>query len=72
MAPATQNPRIAHCSMEIALEPGTFKVVLPIRIEHRHNFFDPVDSCEERCLKEMREKLDALGALSGHSARVYR
>lgn len=50
---------------------GPFEVVLPIRIEHRHNFFGPVDSCEERCLKEMQEKLDALGVASRHSAGVH-
>jgi hypothetical protein len=44
---------------------GRFEVVLQIRIQHRHGFFDRVDECEERCLKEMREKLMELGVSSG-------
>ena len=49
---------------------GPFEVVLPIRIEHRHNFFDQVDSCEERCLKEMETRLAELGAHGGRGARI--
>ena len=48
---------------------GPFEVVVPIRIEHRHGYFDPVDPCEERCLKEMVEKLKELGVSSGHRGR---
>lgn len=44
---------------------GPLEVVLPIRIEHRHDFFGPVDNCEQRCLKEMQEKLAELGVSSG-------
>lgn len=51
---------------------GTFEVVLPIRIEHRHNFFDPVDGCEERCLKEMQGKLAELGVSNGDRTIVHR
>lgn len=47
---------------------GPFEVVLPIRIEHREHFFDPVDECEERCLREMQAKLAALGVSSGRRA----
>ena len=39
----------------------TFEVVLTIKIEHRHDFDQPVDDCEERCLKEMQAKLAELG-----------
>ena len=46
---------------------GTFEVVLPITIEHRQNFFDPIDSCEERCLKEMMGRLAELGVQGGHA-----
>jgi hypothetical protein len=46
---------------------GPFEVVLPIRIEHRHHFFDAVDSCEQRCLKEMLGKLGNLGSRAGRS-----
>jgi hypothetical protein len=49
---------------------GPFEVVLPIKIEHRHNFFDPVDSCEERCLREMQAKLTELGAPGGRDVRT--
>ena len=45
---------------------GTFEVVLPIRIEHREKFFDPIDSCEERCLKEMLGRLAEFGVQGGH------
>ncbi|HEX2917610.1 MAG TPA: hypothetical protein VHN81_03775 [Edaphobacter sp.] len=49
---------------------GRFEVVLPIRIGHRHGFFDPVDDCEERCLKEMQQKLAELGVSCGRGAKV--
>lgn len=41
------------------------EVVLKIKILHKHGFDKPVDSCEERCLKEMREKLAELGVRQG-------
>lgn len=50
---------------------GHFEVLLPIRIEHRHGFFDPVDACEERCLKEMQQKLAELGVSCGRAARAH-
>jgi hypothetical protein len=34
-------------------------------ILHRHGFDEPVDECEERCLKEMRSKLAELGVRAG-------
>lgn len=40
---------------------GAFEVVVPIRIEHRERFFEPIDNCEERCLKEIEGKLAGLG-----------
>jgi hypothetical protein len=46
---------------------GTFEVVLPIRIEHRQNFSDPIDSCEKRCLKEMQDSLAELGVHGGRA-----
>ena len=42
------------------------EVVLAIGILHREHGFDPVDACEERCLKEMEEKLRGLGARRGN------
>jgi hypothetical protein len=44
---------------------GVFVVLATIRIEHRNGFFDPVDACEERCLREMCQKLTELGASTG-------
>jgi hypothetical protein len=49
---------------------GKFEVVVPIRIEHRHGFFDPVDSCEQKCLQEMQKKLAVLGISGGRGARI--
>ncbi|HLG16186.1 MAG TPA: hypothetical protein VJH03_17010 [Blastocatellia bacterium] len=48
------------------------EVVLGVRILHRHGFDQPVDECEERCLKEMRQKLAELGVREGawHPERV--
>lgn len=40
-------------------------ITLAIRIMHRAGF-GPVDSCEELCLKEMRQKLSELGAAQQH------
>jgi len=48
---------------------GRFEVAVPIRIEHRHGHFGPVDDCEERCLKEMQEKLAELGVSTGRRGR---
>jgi hypothetical protein len=45
---------------------GVFEVKVAIRIEHSHGFFGPVDDCEERCLKEMCQKLTELGVPAGH------
>jgi hypothetical protein len=41
------------------------EVVLGMRILHRHGFDQPVDQCEELCLKEMRQKLRELGVHEG-------
>lgn len=37
-------------------------VILVIDIMHRDRFDLPIDECEMRCLREMREKLKELGA----------
>jgi hypothetical protein len=37
-------------------------VSLAIKLLHRQEAFDPVDACEERCLREIQEKLKELGA----------
>lgn len=42
-------------------------VILTIKILHRHDhrFDAPVDQCQELCLKQLREKLAALGIAEG-------
>lgn len=41
---------------------GPDEVVLVVRIHHRKSYFDPIDDCEERCLKEMEDRLRSFGA----------
>jgi len=41
------------------------EVSLSIRILHGHHYGDPVDRCEQRCLREMEERLKQLGACPG-------
>ena len=41
------------------------EVTLTIRILHRHGFDQPIDNCEKRCLKEMRDRLAELGVPEG-------
>lgn len=41
------------------------EVLLEVKILHRHDAFSPIDACEERCLKEMRENLAKLGVGEG-------
>lgn len=41
------------------------EVVLTIQIKHRHEYFAPVDDCQQRCLHEMVDKLLALGIRDG-------
>lgn len=43
-------------------------VTLTIRILHREGFEGPVDECEVRCLKEMKQRLKELGACEGQWA----
>jgi hypothetical protein len=37
-------------------------VILTVKILHREGFDRPVDECEDRCLKEMEQRLRELGA----------
>jgi hypothetical protein len=46
-------------SIARALRPD---VALSVKIVHRHGFDQPVDECEIRCLKEMKQRLKQLGA----------
>lgn len=41
------------------------EIVLTIQILHKSDINRPADDCEDRCLKEMREKLKSLGVLEG-------
>lgn len=40
---------------------GPSEVVLVINIQHRRDYFSPVDACEQRCLAEMESSLKQLG-----------
>lgn len=51
---------------------GEMEVVLTIRIKHRHDYFAPVDDCEERCLHEMKSELAKLGVAGGGRSRGAR
>ena len=41
------------------------EVMIPIHIMHRHDFNRDVDECEDRCLKEMQQRLRELGIVEG-------
>jgi hypothetical protein len=41
--------------------PDADEVSVTIRLIHREGYDRPVDACEERCLKEIRARLRALG-----------
>ncbi len=41
------------------------EISLIIKIIHRQGFNQPVDECEQMCLREMRQKLVELGVLEG-------
>ena len=51
-----------HLTHKHNLQP---EVVLTLKILHRQGFNDPIDECEERCLKEMEDTLTALGVRRG-------
>lgn len=46
---------------ESRVVPGSDEVSITIRLFHRDGYDRPVDACEERCLKEIRARLLALG-----------
>jgi hypothetical protein len=41
--------------------PDSAEVLLTLCVEHKEHHFSPVDDCEEGCLKEIIDKLTALG-----------
>lgn len=46
---------------ESGVVPGADEVSLEIRLHHRDDYALPIDACEERCLREIRAALRALG-----------
>ena len=46
---------------ESRVVPGADEVSVTIRLIHRNGYDRPVDACEERCLKEIRARMRALG-----------
>lgn len=42
--------------------PGADEVATTIRLVHQNDYDRPIDTCEERCLKEIRARLKELGA----------
>ena len=54
-----------HALHESAQRKFQPEVILSMKILHRHGFDQPVDECEERCLKEIRGKLAELGVRAG-------
>jgi hypothetical protein len=45
-------------SQEVA---GADEIALCIRLAHREGWDQPIDACEERCLKEIRQRLRSAG-----------
>jgi len=41
---------------------GADEIALCIRLAHREGWDQPIDACEERCLKEIRQRLRSAGA----------
>ncbi len=41
--------------------PGADEVAITIRLMHREAYAAPIDACEERCLRQVRERLRCLG-----------
>ena len=49
-------------------DPFIPEVVLKLQILHRKNYFEPIDDCERKCLKEIEAALKKLGARKGGRA----
>ena len=45
-----------------SIVPGADEVAITIRLIHRDRYARPIDSCGEKCLKEIRTQLKELGA----------
>lgn len=49
--------------------PESAEVLLDLRVEHKQHYFSPVDECEEGCLKQILDKLEALGVARAGGVR---
>lgn len=47
---------------ESTVVPGADEIAIAIRLIHRDGYDRPIDACEELCLKEIRQRLRALGS----------
>ena len=65
--PEAGRPTIAQVEpLEPALAdsaavPGADEIEVVVRLIHRNGYDTPVDACEERCLREIRQRLRDLG-----------
>lgn len=46
---------------ESTVVPGVDEIAITIRLVHRDGYDRPIDACEELCMKEIRQRLRALG-----------
>lgn len=46
-------------------QPGRKDVEIRIKVLHRHGFDQPIDECQRRCLREIEQSLERLGAQKG-------
>ncbi len=58
----TQIEPFEHALYDSKQVSGADEVTLTMRLTHRAEYAAPVDPCEHRCLKEIRESLKSLGA----------
>lgn len=67
VVPAEERPTLAELApyrpalYDSRVVPGADEVSVTIRLIHRDGYDRPVDPCEERCLREIRARLRALG-----------
>jgi hypothetical protein len=68
-----QEARPSRCEIEpfdhalhvIGKSNSRFEVILTMKLLHRQGIDEPLDKCQELCLKEMRQKLAKLGVREG-------
>jgi hypothetical protein len=65
--PREERPTRAHMEpfraalYDSPVVPGSDEISLSLRLVHRDGYDQPIDACEERCLKEIRSKLREIG-----------